>query len=163
MDSYTESDSDYEYNEINDDNIREPDKPKKEILIPRSYDEDYLDEELYLKQAIEESLKIAEDKYIALQLEEIKNNEYLQETKKEERKKSLENISFQLVKLKKIDINFNKNLIILEDIIKLYINCEIDNYEITLKIYKNIFDQLKNIRVKENELNLIKNILVITN
>ncbi len=108
MDSYTESDSDYEYNEINDDNIREPDKPKKETLIPRSYDEDYLDEELYLKQAIEESLKIAEDKYIALQLEEIKNNEYLQESKKEERKQSVETLSFQLVQLKKIALKVNK-------------------------------------------------------
>ncbi len=165
-----------------DDYIREADKPKIERLLPITTD--YINnynEELYLKQALAESLKNAEDEYIEFQLEQIKNeeeliNQILQESrndeitqeilklslfesKKEERYKSLENILYQFTKLRKIDINFNENLILLEEIMKKYINCEIDNYKITLDIYKNIFNQLQNIRIKENELNLIKNIL----
>jgi hypothetical protein len=176
---YNETDSDSDI----DSEIREPDQPIVDTLIPTSEDfinnlnKDNYNEELYLKQALEESLKNAEDEYFAFQLEQIKNEEALLnqslqmeeimklsllESKKEERNKSLENILYQFIKLKKIDVNFNENLLILEDIIKKYINCEIDSYEIPSEIYKHIFDELRNIRVKENELNLIKEILVVT-
>ena len=182
FDNENDSDSDIE--------IREPDQPIVDTLIPTSEDfinnlnKDNYNEELYLKQALEESLKNAEEEYLAFQLKQIKNEEAslnqilieseekktmeeimkisLLESKKEERNKSLENILYQFIKLKKIDVNFNENLLILEDIIKRYINCEIDSYEIPSDIYKTIFDELRNIRVKENELNLIKEIVVVT-
>ena len=75
----------------------------------------------------------------------------------------MENILYQFIKLKKIDTRFNKNLLLLEEIIKKYVNCEIDNYEIKSELYKDIFDQIKNIRIKADELNLIKEILIIIN
>lgn len=175
-------------NECNEISVRKPDKPVKESLISSSQDfidnlnKDNYDEEIYLQQALTESLQNAEDEYIVFQLEQIKNEDILNESKnlqdesiledilklslmeskKKERNKSLENILYQLIKLKKIDVNFNENLIILEDIIKKYINCEIDNYEISLEIYNYIFNELQNIRVRENELNLIKTILLVT-
>lgn len=196
MSSFTEDHSDDDYSENENysyDKIREPDKPKTDTLLPTSKDyvnnlnKDNYNEELYLKQALEESLKNAEDEYIALQLEQIKNEEdlinltlkeseevhenekvmeeilklSLLESKKEERYKSLENILYQFIKLRKIDTNFNENLVVLEEILKKYVNCEIENYEIKLEIYKNIFDQIKNIRIKVDELNLIKDILIV--
>ena len=189
MSNFDDYNSDEDYNYDNKD-IREPDKPIVETLLPtmkdyiNNFDTDNYDEDLYLNQALEESLKNAEDDYIALQLEQIKNEEdfikesetlnendlameeilklSLLESKKEERHKSLENILYQFIKLRKIDTNFNKNLVLLEEILNKYINCEIENYEITSEIYKNIFDQLRNIRIKENELNLIKEMLIIS-
>ena len=178
-----------------DDNIRESDKPIRETLLSHSnYDgesrrmllhQPNYNEEEYLKHAIEESIKNAEDNYFAMQLEQIKEEEELTqraikevkdmlqledmlqlsllESKKEERNNSLKNAQFQITKLKKIDANFNENLMILEDIIKLYVNCEIDNYEISLDIHTQIFNQIKTIRVDKNELNLIKEILIIKN
>lgn len=165
---------------MSNDNIREPDKPVIETLIATTTDfianlnDENYDEELYLKKALDESLQNAEDEYIAFQLEQIKNNEdnidssnnsintKYQENKLiiEERTKLLENILHTFNKLKKIDVNFNENLIILDSIIKRYINCEIDNYKITPEIYNKIFEQLQNIRIKEDELNLIKKIIL---
>jgi hypothetical protein len=154
----------------NMDNIREPDNDYIETLL-EPLNNNYNEEES-LKKALADSLKNAENEYIQFQLDQIKAKEYellieealkvsLLENKKTERVQSLENILFQLVKLKRIDTKFNENLIILEDIIKKYINCEIDNYEISSEIYTNIFHQLRNIRIKDTELDLIKNILII--
>ena len=151
-------------------NIREPDNEYVDTLLGptnNNYNEDES-----LKKALADSLKNAENEYIQLQLDQIKAREYellieealkesLLENKKKERVQSLENILFQLVKLKRIETKFNENLIILEDIIKKYINCEIDNYEISSETYTNIFHQLRNIRIKDTELDLIKNILIV--
>ena len=137
-----------------------------------TYNEDNI-----LKQVLENSLKTAEDEYIALQIEKINNiekqellkQEILEKNNKElliqeileKKAKSLEKIIYQLEKLKKIEKNFSTNLFLLQDIIKKYINCEFETYYISLEIYNNIFNDLKNIRVVENELNIIKNILMI--
>lgn len=134
-------------------------------------DDDYF--EFQLKQIENENMYLINSKKLQ---ENIKNSEKLQENdplentfklslmeiKKEERNESLKNILYKFIKLRKIDVNFNKNLITLEDVIKKYINCEIDNYEIPSEIYKNIFDELRNIRVTDNELKLIKDILIVT-
>jgi hypothetical protein len=151
-------------------NIRDPDNEYVDTLLG-PINNNYNEEES-LKKALADSLKNAENEYIQFQLDQIKAREYellieealkvsLLENKKTERVQSLENILFQLVKLKRIDTKFNENLIILEDIIKKYINCEIDNYKISSEIYTNIFYQLRNIRIKDTELDLIKNILVV--
>lgn len=162
----SENEDDYDYKDNDDYDFK-------------NNNDDY-NEDLQLKQAIEESLQNAEDEYLALQIKEIdlleekikidlleekidlleEKEKLCLDNKKEDRKKSLENILFQFIKLKKIDKNFNKNLLILENIINKYVNCEIDNYYISNEIYKNIFDELKNIRIRENELNLIKKILI---
>ena len=177
MSTYSDSDDEFSYI---DENIREPDESKTETLLPSNYNE-----KEYLKYAIEESIKNAEDNYFAMQLEQIKKEEELTqralkevenmlqledmlqlsllESKKEERNNSLKNAQFQIAKLKKIDTNFNKNLMILEDIIKLYVNCEIDNYEISLDIHTQIFNQIKTIRVETTEIIIIKQILIIKN
>ena len=89
------------------------------------------------------------------------NKELLIQEILEKKAKSLEKIIYQLEKLKKIEKNFSTNLFLLQDIIKKYINCEFETYYISLEIYNNIFNDLKNIRVVENELNIIKNILMI--
>ena len=177
----------------NNDYIREPDKPKRETLFS-NYDNDYeesrrmllhqpkYNEDECLKQAMEESIKIAEDNYFAMQLEKIKREEEateraikevenmmlleeqtklsLLESKKEERSNSLKNIKYQIAKLKKMDTYFYEKLITLENIINLYINCEINNYEISSNEYSQIFIQLKNIRVDVNELKLLKEIII---
>jgi hypothetical protein len=189
-----DSDCDYDseiYNEIDNtsdsdnDVIRAPDNPKTERLIESSNDlitnmnKNNYNEDMYLKQAIEESLREAEDEYIAFQLNQIKEEEQLVnlsqdesvmeeilkisllESKKEERAKSLENIIYQMQKLKRIDSNFSIYFIELENILHKYINCEIDSYDISSEIYKNIFDELKQIRVKDSELNIIKEILTV--
>jgi hypothetical protein len=173
-----------ESNDNDNDNVREPDKPKNETLIESSEDfisninQDNYNEELYLKQAIEESLNEAEDQYIAFQLEKIQEENIINSTqdeivmeeilklsllvsKKKERTKSLENIIYQIQKLKKIDSNFSIYFIELEKILHKYINCEIDNYDISSETYKNIFDELKHIRIKDSEQNIIKQILTI--
>jgi hypothetical protein len=168
-----------------DTDIREPDKPKTQKLIESSSDflsninTNNYNEEMYLKQALEESLKEAEDEYISLQLEQMQEEDQLidstqnesdmeeilklslLESKKEERSKSLANIIYQIQKLKRIDANFSIYFIELENILYKYINCEIDNYDISSEIYKNIFEELKQIRVKDIELNIIKDILTI--
>jgi len=157
-------------NNLENEYIREPDNEYVDTLLG-STNNNYNEDES-LKKALADSLKNAENEYIQLQLDQIKAREYellieealkvsLLENKKTERVKSLENILFQLVKLKRIETKFNENLIILEDIIKKYINCEIDNYEISSETYTNIFHQLRNIRIKDTELDLIKNILIL--
>jgi len=159
------------------DNSKEPELTY--TLISTDFINNY-NEDIYIKQALEESLKDADEEYIAFQLEQIKNAEmneiklneekidtdailtlHLIEKLQQERNKSLENILYQFIKLKKIDLNLYENLKILEDIIKKYVNCEIDNYKMSLDMHENIFNHLQNIRIKETELKLIKKIIII--
>ena len=195
-DDITELSNIMNLNDLYDD-VREPDKPITETLIPStlnytsSYNQDY-NEDIQLKYAIEESLKNADDAYFALQLEQIKNEENLSnqnltnnkiitneenfldqnltnnetiinlENLKKERKESFANILNCFSKLKRIEKPYNENLILLEDIINKYNNCEIDNSYITLEVHTKIFEQLRNIRIKKNEEKIINQILIIT-
>ena len=84
------------------------------------------------------------------------NNEI--KIKKDARKKSLESLYINIIKIKSM-IHSN-GFILLDQIINDYIECNIDNYVVNEDQYQQIFKELARIRVKDSEIDIIKNIIL---
>ena len=137
-----------------DDNIRRPDKVKREILFDdnRSDFEKQIDEALYVSlQESEEKNKIYED--------EIYNN-YFTETAR--RKEAFRELLFDLRKLIKFDKEIKEIYEIIEPIIDAYCSQFINCFEVDAETYDKIFNALGSIRTNKNNIELCKGIIVKT-
>lgn len=138
----------------NADDIRCPDKVKREILFDdnRSDFEKQLDEALYVSlQESEEKNKIYED--------EIYNN-YFTETAR--RKEAFRELLFDLHKLIKFDKEIKEIYEIIEPIIDAYCSQFINCFEVDEETYDKIFNALGSIRTNKNNIELCKGIIVKT-
>ena len=138
----------------NEDDIRRPDKVKREILFDdtRSDFERQLDEALYVSlQESEEKNKIYED--------EIYNN-YFTETAR--RKEAFRELLFDLRKLIKFDKEIKEIYEIIEPIIDAYCSQFINCFEVDAETYDRIFNALGSIRTNKNNIELCKGIIVKT-
>ena len=152
-------------------NIRPPDKPIKEILISddnfnndfnndfnhnfnNDFNNNYIRDDYELQIAINESI-IEQENYEKKQLE-IMNKTKL-------RFQSFKNILFQLKKISIFDKNMLNFCNIIEPIIDLYCGCSIDYYECDKDMYDMIFNTFKTIRITELDLELLKKIFIIEN
>jgi hypothetical protein len=138
----------------NEDDIRRPDKVKREILFDdnRTDYEKQLDEALYVSlQESEEKNKIYED--------EIYNN-YFTETAR--RKEAFRELLFDLRKLIKIDKEIKEIYEIIEPIIDAYCSQFINCFELDAETYDKIFNVLGSIRTNKNNIELCKGIIVKT-
>ena len=155
-------------------NIRSPDKPIKEILISddnfnndfnhdfnndfnNDFNHDfnhYIKDDYELQIAINESI-IEQENYEKKQLE------LLNKTKL--RFQSFKNILFQLKKISVFDKNMLNFCNIIEPIIDLYCGCSIDYYECDIVMYDMIFNTFKTIRITDLDLELLKKIFIIEN
>lgn len=138
----------------NADDIRCPDKVKREILFDdtRSDFERQLDEALYVSlQESEEKNKVYED--------EIYNN-YFTETAR--RKEAFRELLFDLRKLIKFDKEIKEIYEIIEPIIEAYCSQFINCFEADEETYDRIFGVLGTIRTNKNNIELCKGIIAKT-
>ena len=128
--------------------------------------EEYLKKEEEIKKQVEEYLKKEEikklDEELALKkLEEEKINK-LEKLLNDCKKNRYNILKKFIINLKKL-IRFceNNNLILLDLILDKYINCEIETYTVSKNQYDNIFNEINKIRIDENGLKTIKDIIQI--
>jgi hypothetical protein len=140
-----------------DDNIRRPDKVKRERLLDdtRSDFERQLDEALYISL---QELKESEEKN-KLYEDEIYSN-YLCETTR--RRELFRELLFDLRKLIKFDKEIKEIYEIIEPIIESYCGQFIDCFEADEETYNRIFDVLGTIRTNKNNIELCKGIIAKT-
>jgi hypothetical protein len=145
--------NDYENNEQE---IRPPDNPIREILVNNyynnniiPYDYDEYDNELQL--AFIESIKEQEE-YEKKQLEMLEKTRLRVQTFKD--------VLFKIKKISMIDSQILKLYNIIEPMIDSYCACNIDIYECDKAMYDEIFSTLKTIRLTESELELFKNLFI---
>jgi flagellar biosynthesis GTPase FlhF len=138
---------------------------KKEEEIKKQVEE-YLKKEEEIKKQVEEYLKKEEikklDEELALKkLEEEKINK-LEKLLNDCKKNRYNILKKFIINLKKL-IRFceNNNLILLDLILDKYINCEIETYTVSKNQYDNIFNEINKIRIDENGLKTIKDIIQI--
>jgi hypothetical protein len=74
------------------------------------------------------------------------------------RRESLSNFLISMNKLKLF--NNNETIQLIDFILNDYINCNIDDVKVDEETYKKIFNEFKTIRIKDSELEIIKNIFV---
>ena len=148
---------DYENNEQE---IRLPDNPIREILVNNyNYIEPYIHNDYeydnnQLELAINESIKEQEE-YEKKQLEMLEKTRLRVQTFKE--------VLFKIKKISMIDSQILKLYNVIEPMIDSYCACNIDIYECDKAMYDEIFGTLKTIRLTESELELFKNLFVIEN
>ena len=149
--------NDYENNEQE---IRLPDNPIREILVNNyNYIEPYIHNDYeydnnQLELAINESIKEQEE-YEKKQLEMLEKTRLRVQTFKE--------VLFKIKKISMIDSQILKLYNVIEPMIDSYCACNIDIYECDKAMYDEIFGTLKTIRLTESELELFKNLFVIEN
>jgi hypothetical protein len=139
----------------NDDNIRAPDKSKKEQLLQdnRSEYEKQMDEALYL--SIEELKKQQEIN------EEYENNIINEHNKLiNERKDMFRVFLFDLNKLVRFDKDIKEIYEIIEPIIDSYCRQYINQCELDSLTYDRIFKVIGNIRTNKNAIEILKKILI---
>lgn len=137
--------------------VREPDKIKKERLIDFSYtpyihDGINNEEELEYQKAVQESILLAE------QIEEKQVKELIE--KSTHRKLGTKNIMIILKRLSLLDNNVDAINKIIEPILNSYNECSIDNYNFDKETHVKIFDLLKTIRFTELEKKLLETIFI---
>jgi len=145
-----------EYNyDNNDNNVRAPDKSKKEQLLQdnRSEYEKQMDEAMYLS------------------IQEFKNQEEINEKYEEElinehnkiineRKNLFRVFLFDLNKLVRFDKDIKEIYEIIEPIIDSYCAQYINQCEMDLLTYERIFKVIGNIRTDKNAIDLLKKIII---
>jgi hypothetical protein len=143
-----------------EDNIRPPDKIKREILIedsvPINENDIELNEALYLSLQ-EKSIEDNNNKLNNLYEEKVKN-EYITEVNK--RKDVFYNLLFELNKLIKYDKEIKEIYEIIDPVIDAYCNQYIEYYEIDEITYEKIFKVIGTIRTTKNIIDSLKNILI---
>jgi hypothetical protein len=143
-----------------EDNIRAPDKIKREILIedsvPINENDIELNEALYLSLQ-EKSIQDNNNKLNNLYEEKVKN-EYITEVNK--RKDVFYNLLFELNKLIKYDKEIKEIYEIIDPVIDAYCNQYIEYYEIDEITYEKIFKVIGTIRTTKNIIDSLKNILI---
>ena len=143
---------------IDDNNVRPPDKTKTEQLLQdtRSEYEKQMDEALYL--SIEEFKKQQEinEKY-----ENAIINEHIKITN--ERKELFRGFMFELNKLIRFDKDIKESYGIIEPIIESYCEQCITHYEIDSLTYDRIFKVICNIRTNTTTIELLKKIIIKSN
>lgn len=145
-----------EFNDnIDDNNVRPPDRPKKEQLLQdtRSEYEKQMDEALYL--SIEEFKKQQE---INENYENSIINEHIKITN--ERKELFRGFMFDLNRLIRLDKDIKEIYGIIEPIIESYCEQCITHYEIDSLTYDRIFKVVGNIRTNKNTIELLKKIII---
>lgn len=135
--------------------IRPPDNSFNDQLIQdnRSDFEKQIDEAVYL--SIQE---INQQQDINRQYEERLMKDYLEESNK--RREKFKNFLFNLNKLSKFDKEVREIYEIVEPIIESYCSQSIEVCELDEKSYDRIFDILKNIRNNQNDLDILKTIIL---
>ena len=145
---------DYENNEQE---IRPPDNPIREMLVNDYYYNDniipcdYDDYDNALQLAFIESMKEQEE-YEKKQLEMLEKTRLRVQTFKD--------VLLKIKKISMIDPQILKLYNIIEPMIDSYCACNIDIYECDKAMYDEIFSTLKTIRLTESELELFKNLFV---
>ena len=139
----------------NDDNIRAPDKSKKEQLLQdnRSEYEKQMDEALYL--SIQEFKKQDE---MNIKYEEEIMNEHAKLIN--ERKDMFRVFLFDLNKLVRFDKDIKEIYEIIEPIIESYCRQCINQCEIDTLTYDRIFKVIGNVRTNKNAIEILKKILI---
>jgi len=133
---------------------RLPDSTYTDQLI----DDEYLDDDI--NYAIQESLRLKLNEENKLINKEY-NEKQIKLKKIKDRKNNLSNLYEKMLLLEYHNKNnLSKSFILLLSIINKYINCEFDYYDIELETYNNILYELSKIRIKDNELEEIKNIFI---
>lgn len=139
----------------NNDNVRTPDKTKKEQLLQdnRSEYEKQMDEAMYL--SIQEFKKLEE---INQKYEEDLINEHIKLIN--ERKDLFRGFLFDLNKLIRFDKDMKEIYEIIEPIIDSYCAQYINQCEIDQITYDRIFKVIGNVRTNKNAIELLKKILI---
>ena len=142
----------------NDNNVRAPDKTKKEQLLQdnRSEYDKQMDEAMYL--SVQEFKKQEE---VNQKYEEDLINEHNKITS--ERKNLFRGFLFDLNKLTRLDKDMKEIYEIIEPIIDYYCAQYINQCEIDSETYDRIFKVIGNVRTDKNAIELLKNILVKSN
>ena len=142
----------------NDNNVRAPDKTKKEQLLQdnRSEYDKQMDEAMYL--SVQEFKKQEE---VNQKYEEDLINEHNKITN--ERKNLFRGFLFDLNKLTRLDKDMKEIYEIIEPIIDYYCAQYINQCEIDSETYDRIFKVIGNVRTDKNAIELLKNILVKSN
>jgi len=137
-----------------------------DFVLKLSQEENAKQQEEEIKKQVEEYLKKEEikklDEELALKkLEEEKINK-LEKLLNDCKKNRYNILKKFIINLKKL-IRFceNNNLILLDLILDKYINCEIETYTVSKNQYDNIFNEINKIRIDENGLKTIKDIIQI--
>jgi hypothetical protein len=152
--------TDFNFNNFNDyennQEIRPPDNPIREILVNDYYNDniipcDYDDYDNALQLAYLESIKEQEEY-------EKKQLEMLEKTRL--RVQSFKYVLLKIKKISMIDPQILKFYNIIEPMIDSYCGCNIDIHECDKAMYDEIFSTLKTIRLTETELELFKNLFV---
>jgi hypothetical protein len=149
--------------ENNEQEIRPPDNPIREILVNRdiNYDINYYhnydinyNNTIYnaeLQLAISESTREQEE-YEKKQLEMLEKTRLRVQTFKD--------VLFKIKKISMIDKTILEFYNIIEPMIDSYCACNIDIYECDKVMYDEIFDTLKTIRLTESDLELFKKLFI---
>lgn len=138
-----------------EDNVRPPDKPKKEQLLQdnRSEYEKQIDEALCLS-----IIEFRKQQEINEKYENDIINEHIKMTN--ERKELFRKFLFDLNKLIKLDNEVKEIYGILEPIINSYCEQYISNCEIDSLSYNRIFKVIGNIRTNKNAIELLQKIII---
>ena len=148
---------DYPFNEFNNDNnnVRAPDKTKKEKLLQdaRSEYEKQMDKAMYFSiQDFKKQQEINEN------YENTIINEHIKITN--ERKELFRGFLFDLNKLIRLDKEIKEIYEMIEPIIDSYCGQYISHYEIDSETYDRIFKVIGNVRTNKNNIELLKKIII---
>jgi hypothetical protein len=152
MNSYNENNINYE------DNIRLPDKVKREKLI-EDYSNDFEESDEELKQAINLSKnEHKKQEELNKKFEEEIINSFHKLI--EERKKIFSSLKIELIRLSKYDNEIKEIYEILEPIFESYCMQLIELIELDTITYNKIFNVLSTIRIDKDSIKMLKTIII---
>lgn len=157
----TDNFSNSNLNNDNENNIRPPDKIKKEILIENEYNDEYYneneDEELNMVINLSRN-EFNKQKELNNKFEEEILNNYCEIYNK--RKEIFNHLIIKLVRLSKYDTKIKAIYDMLEIIIDSYCSQSIEFQELDKNTYDNIFNLLNSIRIDKQCIEILKNIII---
>jgi len=161
-DKDNDNENEYEYENEYENEIRQPDKVIKEILIEEDFDENFYKKEIEEKELnMVINLSINEfNKQNELNIkfeEEILNN-YCEIYNK--RKEIFSHLIIKLVRLSNFDIKIKEIYEILEIIIDSYCSQSIEFTELDKNTFDSIFNLLYSIRIDKHCMEILKNIII---
>jgi hypothetical protein len=148
-------DSSMNYYQDYEDEIRPPDRVKREQLIPN--DNLYHDKEL--EEAL--SLSIQESLELEKKSQEYENqiiNSFIKE--RDNRREKFEKLLFNLKKVSKFDKTLCDTFDIIEPIIDSYCNQMIENFIVDEETFQSIFKNLNSIRTDKKIIDILKTIII---
>jgi hypothetical protein len=153
----SETDDDYE-NDYED--IRVPDEILREKLLDNNSNiSEPCDDEL------NQAINLSSEEYRDFLKKMYDNEKELMENIEKDKKKRseiCEPILFELKKLSRFDNNIKNMYDILEPILDGYINLLVDKYDFDIDTHKMIFDILSTLRIKRENIEFLKTIILIT-